>query len=320
MTFLHRSSVASTVALLAGLTLAGLAFPGCEPAPAAGPPPAAPPAPVASAPPPPVALPPAPVASAPPPPVPADVEEPEGAEHRHHAHGGIGALVAMSLKDLDLSADQRAAVEKIKTDLATKLEPAKAAGKDLAGVLADGVAAGKIDRAKADAAIGKLASQVDLQQGASLDALNQLHAALTPAQRTALSDALRAHYAKWREAQGRDEQDDGKNHSGHVLALVKDLGISRDQAQQIKASFKTLMKASSQEAEPPKVEAHLNGLADGFKKDMFDARSLKTTPSAGASMAKWGSVRMARFLEAAAPVLTADQRTRLAEMIRARAG
>jgi Spy/CpxP family protein refolding chaperone len=258
-------------------------------------------------------------AAAPPPPVPADVEEPEGSEHRHHAHGGIGALIAMSLKDLDLTADQRTAVEKIKTDLSAKLEPAKTASKDVAGLLADGVAAGKVDRVKTDAAIGKMTAQVQLQQDASLDALNQLHAALTPAQRTSLSDALVAHFAKWREAQGHDEQDDGKNRSGHLLGLVKDLGISRDQAQQIKASFKTLLKASPQEAEPPKVEAHLKGLADGFKKDTFDARTLKTTPSAGASMAKWGSTRMARFLEAAAPILTADQRTKLAEMIRARA-
>jgi hypothetical protein len=33
-------------------------------------------------------------------------------------------------------------------------------------------------------------------------------------------------------------------------------------------------------------------------------------------MAKWGATRMERFLEAAAPVLTPDQRTTLADMLR----
>jgi Spy/CpxP family protein refolding chaperone len=247
-----------------------------------------------------------------------DVEQPEGTEHRHH-HGGIGALIAMSLKDLDLTAEQRTAIDKIKTDLEAKMEPAKAAGKDVATALADGVAAGKVDRKKVEAAIGKMATQIDATQPASLDALNQLHAALTPEQRTALSDALVAHYAKWREAQGHDEADDGKFRSGHMLALVKDLGISKDEAEQIKTSFKALLRASPQEAEPPKVEAHVQALATAFKAEKFDAKTLKTTPSAGASMAKWSSTRMERFLEAAAPILTADQRTKLADMIRNRA-
>src|SRR5580704_18219109 len=55
----------------------------------------------------------------------------EADEHRHH-HGGVVMLIAMSIKDLNLPADQRAAVEKIRTDLVAKMEPARSAEKDLA--------------------------------------------------------------------------------------------------------------------------------------------------------------------------------------------
>jgi Spy/CpxP family protein refolding chaperone len=243
----------------------------------------------------------------------------EGDEHRRGGHGGVGALIAMSLKDLDLSADQRAAVDKVKTDLAAKMDPARAAGKDLANVLADGVAAGSIDRAKVTPAIDHLVALVQDQQDASLDALNQLHAILTPAQRTSLSDGLLAHFGKWKEAQGRDDQDDGRNHSGHLVAIARELGITPDQAKQIKTSFHDLMKASPLEPEPPHVQEHLQLLAAAFKTDAFDAKTLKSGPSASASMVRWGTTRRERFLEAAVPVLTADQRTRLAQIIRAKA-
>ena len=68
----------------------------------------------------------------------------EGQAHREQHHGGVQSLIVMSLKSLDLTADQQAAVEKIRTDLLASMEPARAAEKDFANTLADGVAAGKV--------------------------------------------------------------------------------------------------------------------------------------------------------------------------------
>ena len=162
----HRSALRSMgCAASAVLALGVLA---CEPegaAPgAAAPPP--PSASVAVAPPPPAPPPPAPPPAPAPPPVAAPPpgagggEMAEGDEHREHHHGGVLGLIAMSIKDLDLSADQKDQIEKIRADLVAKMDPARAAGKDLANVLADGVAAGKIERPKADAAVNKLVTQV----------------------------------------------------------------------------------------------------------------------------------------------------------------
>jgi Spy/CpxP family protein refolding chaperone len=251
-------------------------------------------------------------------------EQGEADEHRNHHNGGVIALVAMSLRDLNLSPDQKTAVEKIRTDLVAKMDPARAAGQDLSNTLADGVAAGSVDRAKADAAIDKLVAQVQAVQGSALDAMNQLHAALTPAQRAALVDKLQEHFEKWKEANGHEDQD-GQHRSGPMLGLVKDLSLSQSEAQQIKESYRNMLKASApaaggQDHQHKEVADHLQAFGTAFKADKFDAHTLAGTSAAGGHMAKWGATRMARFLEAAAPVLTPDQRTKLAQLIRDRAG
>jgi Spy/CpxP family protein refolding chaperone len=284
---------------------------------------ALPPPPSSAMPPPPVASPPmpAPVASAPPappapPPNPQGAEMAEGQDHREQHHGGVLSLIVLTLKDLDLTADQQAAVDKIRTDLLASMEPARTAEKDFANTLADGVAAGKVDRAKVDASIGKLVTQVQGVHDASLVAMNQLHAALTPAQRAKLVDELHGHWEKWKEAQGKDEAEDKQHHAGHMLAMVRELGLTQDQADKIKASFKDKMKAAPQDHAHKEVQDHLTAFGTAFKADTFDAKKLAGAKAADGHMAKWGATRRARFLEAAAPILTPEQRAKLAQTIR----
>jgi Spy/CpxP family protein refolding chaperone len=256
------------------------------------------------------------VAPASAPPGPTGAEVAEGDEHRHQHHGGVLMLIAMSLKDLDLSAEQRAAVDKIRADLVSKMEPARTAGKDLANTLADGVAAGAVNRAKTDAAVNKLVTQVQGLHDASLTALDQLHAALNAQQRAALVDSLQSHYEKWKEAQGKDEADDHQHRAGHLLALVRDLGLSKEQAEKIKTKFRASMKGNPQDQQHKEVMDHLTAFGTAFKADTFSAKSLTKAKAANAHLARWGATRMERFLEAAAPVLTPDQRTKLASQIR----
>jgi Spy/CpxP family protein refolding chaperone len=263
----------------------------------------------------PVAAPTAPPEAAPPPNA-QGAEMGEGQAHREQHHGGVQSLIVMSLKDLDLSADQQAAVEKTRTDLLASMEPARVAEKDFANTLADGVAAGKVDRAKVDAAIGKLVTQVQGAHDASLAALNQLHATLTSAQRAKLVDELQEHWEKWKEAQGKDEADDKQHHAGHLLALVRDLGLTQEQADKIKAGFHDKMKVAPQDHAHKEVQDHLAAFATAFKADTFDAKKVAGGKAADGHIAKWGATRRARFLEVAAPVLTPDQRTKLAQQIR----
>ena len=256
----------------------------------------------------------------------AGAEQGEADEHRHGHHGGVAMLIAMSIRDLDLSPDQKAAVEKIRTDLVAKMEPARAAGKDLTGTLADGVAAGAVDRAKADAAIDKLVAAAQGIHDATADAMNQLHAALNATQRAALVAKVQEHFEKWKEANGHEDQD-GPNRSGHLLAFAKDLNLSQDQAQKIKAAFRDMIKASApanpqanvQDHQHKEVADHMQAFGAAFKADTFDAHTLSTGNAANGHMARWGATRRARWLEAAAPVLTPDQRAKLAQSLRDRA-
>jgi Spy/CpxP family protein refolding chaperone len=324
MTSNRRRSWAMAPVLATSVTcLAALGLPACagENATAGGAAAAAPPA-VTSAAPPPAPAPSAPVAAEAPAPPAAQPASPQGAElgegqeHREHHHGGVPALIVMSLKDLDLSADQRAVIDKMRTELIAKMEPAKAAGKEFADTLADGVAAGKVDRAKVDAAITKLATQAQGVHDASLTALDNLHAALDPQQRAKLVDEVLAHWEKWKEAQGRDEADDHQHRSGHLLALVRELGLTQEQADKIKASFRDKMKAAPQDRAHKEVQDHLQALAVAFKADTFEAKKLTGAKAANGHMARWGATRMARFVEAATPILTPDQQAKFAQTIR----
>ena len=322
MSIRRRPSFAAPM-LAAWATCVTLAGCGGEGATAGSATTAPPPSTYTSPPPPPSAA--APVATAavaPPPPTPnaQGAEVAEGQDHRENHHGGMLPIILMGLKDVGLSAEQQTTVEKIRADLLSKMDPARAAGKDFANTLADGVAAGSVDKAKADAAIAKLVTQVQAMHDASLTALDQLHAVLTTQQRAALVDAIQAHWEKWKEAHGQDEQDNHQHRSGFLLSLVAQLGLSQEQADKIKASFHDRMKASPQDHAHKEVTDHLQAFATAFKADKFDAKKLTGAKAASVHIAKWGATRRASFYEAAAPVLTPDQRTKLAQTIRDHAG
>jgi Spy/CpxP family protein refolding chaperone len=225
-------------------------------------------------------------------------------------------LIAMSIRDLDLTADQKTAVEKVRSDLIEKMAPVRAADRELATILADGVAAGSVDKAKADKAVDKVVAQAQKVREATGDALSRLHAALTPAQRAELIDKLQAHFEKWKAAHGQDESEDKEHRSGHLLALVRDLSLTQDEAQKIKTAFRAQMKAGKpQDHEHKEVRDHFKAFETAFKSDKFDPKGASSA-SADKHMARFSASRRAAFLEVAAPILTADQRTKLAQMIR----
>lgn len=74
-----------------------------------------------------------------------------------------------------------------------------------------------------------------------------------------------------------------------------------------------------QDHQHKEVTDHLQSFATAFAADSFDAHSLGNAGAANGHMARWAATRRARWLEAAAPLLTADQRTKLAQTMRERA-
>jgi len=153
------------------------------------PPPVAP-APVVSAAPAPVAPTAAPVAT--PAPVAAPAPAESEAHHGHKSHVPMVNLLYVELPQVGLTAEQKATVDAIGAELEKQAvafdEPRKQLGSDVA----DGVKAGKLDKAKVDADVKKIEQAADATVGPVQDALNKLHKTLDPAQRKKLVELVRA--------------------------------------------------------------------------------------------------------------------------------
>jgi Spy/CpxP family protein refolding chaperone len=234
-----------------------------------------------------------------------------GEHHRHHHHGGVTMFIAMTLDSLGVSPEQAAAVEKIQGDLFAKMEPAHVAEQNMLNVLADGIAAGKIDTAKVDAAIDAVKAASTGVHEATIESLNQLHAVLTPEQRAALVDKVEAHWEVWKKANAQEEKAGDVAHPGHLDRLAKDLNLAPDQVEKVRAMFADKVKSHPQKFDPAQVEAHIQEFGTAFKAATFDAKSLARAPFVHQHLAVWGARRTAHFYEAVDPLLTPEQRAKL---------
>jgi len=229
--------------------------------------------------------------------------------HRYHHHGGVTLFIAMSLETLGVSPEQSAVVEKIRDNLNADMEAARQAEQVLVATLADGLKSGRFDSGKVDAALVNVTAAAAQVDTGSTDALNQLHAALTPAQREALIDKVEAHWAVWKRANGGDPEP--RDRRGVQLAILEsDLALTPDQTTKIRAALADDMKGV-----PPldqqRVSAHLRAFGDAFQADSFDAKTVKTGQAADEQLVRWGAVHLVHVIESMSAVLTADQRTEL---------
>jgi Spy/CpxP family protein refolding chaperone len=222
----------------------------------------------------------------------------------------------MSLDVVGITPDQQTTIEQIRADLRTALQPSRAAEGAVLTALADGIAAGSIDTAKVDAAIAQLTSAAGSVHDASVAALNQLHGILTGEQRAAFVDKVQAHWDVWQDANALESPADQANADADRLATFgEELGLAPDQLEKIRASA-TTAAASTPPLDAEEIAAHIRRFGDAFRAESFDARSLTTAGATDAKVAAWGAMKMARFLEAATPALTPDQRTKLVQILR----
>jgi Spy/CpxP family protein refolding chaperone len=234
--------------------------------------------------------------------------------HRHHHHGGVAMFIHMAIDSLGVAPEKKAQLEKIQATLHASMAPSRDAGRNVLSVLADGVAAGKIDQGKLDAAIKAQDTASAGVHAATQDALNQLHEALSPAERQALVDKVEAHAEVWKKV-SLDEETGSKEKTGRLAALTKELGLTADQEEKISAALK---KDAPPKPDPAAIDAHIKAFATAFVADKFDAKTLATANAANAAVSKHGTARTVRFYKIVTPLLTPEQRTKLAEHLRER--
>jgi Spy/CpxP family protein refolding chaperone len=238
-------------------------------------------------------------------------------QHRHH-HQGFAGFVILAVETLGIAPDQQASIDGIRKEFRTKMKPVREANVAVLELLADGVTAGTIDKAKVDAAVARTATASAAVQGATPDLLNQLHTVLRPEQRAALVDKVDAHWTVWRDANAADKTGDASVPDRHIPHLAKEIGLTSDQVDKLRANLDAA-KDAKKPFDGAAAEAYITAFDAAFVAETFDAKKLPAAASESSRIVSWGAERMARFYEALAPVLTADQRTQVADKLRHRA-
>jgi Spy/CpxP family protein refolding chaperone len=233
--------------------------------------------------------------------------------HRHHHDGGVTKFIAMSLDTLGTDDAKRPQIEQLQSDLHAQMAPGREAEQSLQLELADGITAGTVDTVKVDAAIARLTTAADTEQAASLDTLNKLHAILSPSERAALVDKVQAHWEVWRQV-NHEEQPGGRERGGRLAELTEEVSLTPDQVTKISAALHTAMAGLSDKFDPKKGEAHVHAFSTAFAGRSFNAKAVRS--SANAHLASRGATRMALFYETVTPLLTQEQRTKLAAELR----
>ena len=232
--------------------------------------------------------------------------------HQHHHLGGLTQFIAMSLDTLGGDEAKRVQVEKLQGELYSCMAPVGAHQQKLLTLLADGVAAGAIDKAKINAAVTQAGSVPGVEQ-CSVNALNQLHKLLTPAERASLVDKVHAHAEVWQEV-NHDIEGHADGQHGQLERLAKDLSLTPEQVEKISAALHTALGAHAGKFDPKHSEAHRQAFAEAFASETFDAKKVMVNPKS--NMASHGSTRMAIFYETITPLLTPAQRATLAGHLR----
>jgi Spy/CpxP family protein refolding chaperone len=225
-------------------------------------------------------------------------------------HPGAGVPFLRAVDTLtDLRPEQTQAINGIRASLQQQAAPVMAARAKLGAELASEVRAGKIDETRVQPLVDQISAAHTASVPAIQQAMNTLHDTLDPSQRQALVAGVQAKAGEW-HGKGRMKE--------RMQKMADELGLTEAQRESIKATLHAERGEHQGEgrAAHPEGREHMQALATAFVADKFDAASLNV--GAHQDMAKHFSKRMTRFLEAAVPVLTAEQRSTLASKIEAR--
>lgn len=233
------------------------------------------------------------------------------------ASGATGALFRAA-NAVGLDATQSATVAQIATDLRNAEKAAREAGdggaraelREAQDDLALAVKAGKVDLAKLEPRLDALEKAAGARQEREAEALNRLHAALTPTQRTAAVTVARSVEEKRRARIKAAEIADGGSFGRMRHAqLLRGVDLDAAQAKKVEAiGIKEVSDAGVRDEEKKQFDAILAG----FEGTDFDAKKLG---AASAKHARQQIEHQAKYLAQLAPILTPEQRERVARNV-----
>ncbi|WP_438034144.1 Spy/CpxP family protein refolding chaperone [Sorangium sp. So ce204] len=240
---------------------------------------------------------------------------PRGPEH----------LLRAALHELDLSDAQEATIEGALEGLR---DGAKERPKDGAvfAALAEGVRAGKIDRAAIEAKLPDAGRAAEERHARVAGALSTLHATLTKEQRRQLVDAIAAKL----DGRGKRGPRGGEHHRGGMGGpgmrggplghLLAGLDLRDEQRAQIDKALEAARPRDAdrvgRKEDHAARRAEMRARLETFAADRFDANAFLPRPPAGEKMGPRAHLdRMVGALAAIVPILDEAQRKALAERI-----
>lgn len=213
---------------------------------------------------------------------------------------GPEALVADALSKVCLSDDQRGAVEQLGREVKPKAEEVSTARHAFVTTLAEQVRADNFDDSALKSKIDDLVKAREDASPVLRKALEDLHAILDTGQRAAFVDAIEGDMKQISDAL-----------KGRLDSLATDLGLSDDQKSRIKD---VLTKAQADnEVDRDRAKA----VFDAFKGDQFSIDQIAPESDVG-MRTRQRDEQMVSNARQIADILTADQRSKLADKIESR--
>ena len=106
----------------------------------------------------------------------------------------------------------------------------------------------------------------------------------------------------------------GREQGGRLAEMEKELSLTPEQVEKISAALHASFGERGPKFDPKKAEEHIQAFSTAFVSDNFDAKTLSA--NANSELSTHGAKRHVLFLETVTPLLTAEQRTKLAEHLR----
>ena len=249
---------------------------------------------------------------------------------------GRAKVIADALAQVPLRAEQRATIEQMAKDAEARQEPGRKAREALVLAIADQVQAGAIDRSALAPKIDAVSAAHEAARPADRAAFEKLHDLLTPDQRQAFVTAMQSNFGSH-----ADHTSNEKRGGGRLQKWAADIGLSQDQQDQIRDKIRaqwqahiagtvanTVVGTDEQKTDAihdgqMAVRAHqmhenMQKMLEAFKGDTFSMDAVMPVAQ-NKPMAQEFAGHMLNMVEAALPVLTADQRTLVAAKLRQRA-
>jgi Spy/CpxP family protein refolding chaperone len=225
---------------------------------------------------------------------------------------GLAGSFFRAAQDTDLSDDQKATIAKLEESLQGEPGPRH----EMTALHADlvaGVKDGKIDTSKVAADETAVAKMLASREEEQATALTGLHGALTPAQRGAVADAVRA--ARERPPPASPPAGAPDWATRRLEHMKSQLVLDQDQQKQVAAVLARVAPTpAAAQAHYDAVKKQAEAAAAAFEKDTFDAKKIDLSAAPGKKVTDPFD-REIKYITQLLPILTAGQRDRFAALM-----